>query len=321
MNYEHFYAANIFYRNTYGKKIYRLALDGGMTCPNRDGTCGFGGCTFCSERGSGDFTPTGGKKLLSVKEQLKIAKTFVKEKSNGPYLAYFQSFSNTYAPVSYLEELFSQALEPDDILGLSIATRPDCISEEISSLLRGLKEKFKKDIYIELGLQTTNDKIAHTFNRGYDYSVFLNSLSILKAAEIPVIVHMILGLPDETPEEVCNNIHAVSTLGIHGIKLSLLHIIKGTKMETEYMRSPERFHLMDMNMYIKTLCRCIELIPEDVVIYRITGDAPKKLLTAPLFTADKKRVLNSINQYMRENNIRQGRLVTQQVVYKQSTVK
>ncbi len=311
MNYEHFYTANTYYQNTYGKKVYRLALDGGMTCPNRDGSCGIGGCTFCSERGSGDFTPAGGGKLLSVKKQLEKAKTFVKEKSNGPYLAYFQSFTNTYAPISYLEALFSEALTPHDIIGLSIATRPDCINDEIILLLRKLKTKFQKDIYVELGLQTTNDTVAREFNRGYDYPVFLNALTKLNDCRIPVIVHMILGLPNETPEDICRSIKEVSSLNIHGIKLSLLHIIKGTKMETRFISEPKCFHLMDMNIYIKTLCRCIELIPEDVVIYRITGDAPKKLLTAPLFTADKKRVLNSINQYMRENNIRQGRLANQ----------
>lgn len=308
MDYEHFYSANNYYKKTYGEKVYRLAIDGGMTCPNRDGRVGHGGCTFCSEKGSGDFTPSCDSSTLSVREQLEKAKQLVSAKSGRLYIAYFQSYTNTYAPTDYLRKIFSEAMECLDIVALSIATRPDCVDPGIIELLTKLKSRYQKDIYIELGLQTINNSVAAAFNRGYNYETFLKALDLLNKADIPVIVHMILGLPTETPEDIYNSISTVSSLNIHGIKLSLLHIINGTVMEQEYLDFPERFHIMDKQTYIKTLCHCIELIPEDVVIYRITGDAPKKLLAAPKFTADKKDVLNSINLYMRENNICQGSL-------------
>ncbi|MBQ8281829.1 MAG: TIGR01212 family radical SAM protein [Lachnospiraceae bacterium] len=308
MNHEHFYSANNYYKKTYGEKVYRLAIDGGMTCPNRDGRVGYGGCTFCSEKGSGDFTPSCGSSTLSVYEQLEKAKQLVSAKSGRLYIAYFQSYTNTYAPTDYLRKIFSEAMECPDIVALSIATRPDCIDPEVIELLTELKDRYQKDIYIELGLQTINDSVATAFNRGYSYVTFLKALDLLNRADIPVIVHMILGLPAETPADIYKSVSTVSSLNIHGIKLSLLHIIKGTAMEQEYLEFPERFHIMYKQTYIKTLCHCIELIPRNVVIYRITGDAPKKLLVAPKFTADKKDVLNSINLYMRENNISQGRL-------------
>lgn len=322
MDYEHFYSANLYYKKTYGEKVYRLALDGGMTCPNRDGRVAFGGCTFCSEKGSGDFTScaerdfqdftargAGGPEAITeqVKRQIEKAKKLVASKAGRLYIAYFQSFTNTYAPIDYLDALFSAALETKDTVALSIATRPDCVDESTVRLLLELKEKYHKDIYIELGLQTINDGVASSFNRGYDYPVFLNALRLLQQAEIPVIVHMILGLPCETEDDILKSVSTVSALGIHGIKLSLLHILKGTAMEQEYSNFPERFHITDKQVYIRILCRCIEHIPENVVIYRITGDAPKSLLVAPEFTADKKMVLNSIHKYMKEHNIIQGR--------------
>ncbi|MGN0165682.1 MAG: TIGR01212 family radical SAM protein [Lachnospiraceae bacterium] len=308
MEEKHFYSANSYYKKTYGEKIYRLAIDGGMTCPNRDGRKGYGGCTFCSEKGSGDFTPNKENDTLSIKNQLAQAKKLVSSKSGKLFIAYFQSFTNTYASTEYLRKIFSEALSENDIVALSIATRPDCIDTSVLELLVQLRETYHKDIYVELGLQTTNDNVARAFNRGYDYAVFINALNNLNNLHIPVIVHMILGLPCETPDDICQNVYNIGQLHVHGIKLSLLHIIKGTVMEKEYLDFPERFHIMDKQVYIETLCRCIEYIPEDTVIYRITGDAPKKLLTAPLFTADKKNVLNSINQYMNSNHIIQGRL-------------
>ncbi len=348
MNNEHYFSANDYYKAAYGRKVYRLALDGGMTCPNRDGRIGFGGCSFCSERGSGDFTPArepckdffpendgsaenknvlntykseenfknGGegcsfkiREILPIEEQLQRAKELVSDKAGGPYIAYFQSFTNTYASPDYLCKLFSSVLCRKEIIALSVATRPDCISPEIIELLKKLRSNYKKDIYIELGLQTVNDTVARAFNRGYDYSAFLDAWKLLKLNGFPVIIHMILGLPTETPDDIYRSIAEISSLEPHGVKLSLLHILRGTAMEQEYIRHPDRFHLMNEQAYIETLCRCIELIPRETVIYRITGDAPKKLLAAPAFTADKKRVLNTINAYMKKNNIRQGRLI------------
>ena len=294
----HYYSANDYYKQTFGSKVYRLALDSGLTCPNRDGTAGFGGCTFCSESGSGDFS-------FSVNE-LDKAKALVRSKGAERFIAYFQSYTGTYGDIPTLKAMYEKALAPEDICALSIATRPDCIPDSVISLLTDLRKAYNKPIYIELGLQTTDDEVAASFNRGYKTEVFFDTLKRLKSAGIPVIVHMIMGLPTETPEKIIKNVAYAASAGIHGIKLSLLHIIKGTPMEAVYNSHPECFHLTEKEIYIKTLADCLEVIPKNIVIYRITGDAPKSLLVAPTFTADKKSVLNSINKYLDDNNIVQG---------------
>ena len=298
MDGNHYYSANNYYQKTFGGKVYRLALSSGLSCPNRDGTCGTGGCTFCSDAGSGDFS-------YSV-DELDKSRDLVKSKGATRFISYFQSYTGTYGELSKLEEMYTKALDPDDVVALSIATRPDCVSDEVIKLLVRLRTAYAKPIYLELGLQTLNDSVAEKFNRGYKTEVFFDTLSRLSAAHIPVIVHMILGLPEETPADMIENVRQVAASGIHGIKLSLLHIIKGTPMEALYKEKPEQFGLMEKEIYIKTLAECLEVIPENVVIYRITGDSPKSLLVAPRFTANKKDVLNSINRYLRENTIKQG---------------
>ncbi|MCR4840909.1 MAG: TIGR01212 family radical SAM protein [Lachnospiraceae bacterium] len=294
----HYYSANDYYKQTFGSKVYRLALSSGLTCPNRDGRAGFGGCTFCSESGSGDFS-------FSVNE-LDKARSLVAGKGATKYISYIQSYTGTYGEPEVLKEMYETAISPDDICALSIATRPDCVSEPVINLITDIKNKYNKPVYIELGLQTPDDDLADALNRGYRTEVFYDALNRLNAAGLPVIVHMILGLPGETPDIITGNVKSISSLPIHGIKLSLLHIIKGTPMEAVYNSHPERFHLTEKEIYIKTLADCLEVIPKNIVIYRITGDAPKSLLVAPTFTADKKSVLNSINKYLDDNNIVQG---------------
>ena len=294
----HYYSANDYYKQIFGSKVYRLALSSGLTCPNRDGTAGFGGCTFCSHAGSGDFS-------FSVNE-LDKAKALVRSKGAEKFISYFQSYTGTYGDISLLKNMYEKALSPDDVCALSVATRPDCIPDSVISLLTDLRKAYNKPIYIELGLQTTDDEVAASFNRGYKTEVYFDTLERLKSAGIPVIVHMIMGLPTETPEKIIKNVAYAASAGIHGIKLSLLHIIKGTPMEAVYNSHPECFHLTEKEIYIKTLADCLEVIPKNIVIYRITGDAPKSLLVAPTFTADKKSVLNSINKYLDDNNIVQG---------------
>jgi hypothetical protein len=305
----HFYSANEYYKKTFGEKIYRLAIDAHFSCPNRDGSKGFGGCHFCSENGSGDFTPFAKLGITDISAQINNAKQLVAAKGASKYIAYFQSFTGTYAPISILESYYRTALECEDIIALSIATRPDCISEDIVNLLTSLHKEYNKKLYIELGLQTTNDMIEPYLNRCYSFSDFKAAMTLLNNADIPVIAHLILGLPTETSDTIEESVRQVSALPIHGIKLSLLHIIKGTVMHKLYENSPELFHLTDKAAYIEALAKCIQYIPRNIVIYRITGDAPKSLLVAPKFSANKKDVLNSINKYLQDNKIMQGELV------------
>ena len=282
--------------------MFRLSLDGGMTCPNRDGTAGVGGCSFCSASGSGDFA-TG--RTASVTEQIEQAKRQVAKKlpKNGApfgYLAYFQSYTNTYAPVDYLEELFTEAILHPEIEALFIGTRPDCLPEPVLELLSRLSRI--KPVYVELGLQTIKEDSIRYINRGYDNSVFENAVHALAARNIPVIVHCILGLPFETPEDMQNTIDYICALPIHGIKLQLLHILKGTKLAADYeeLLAQNAFHCMDRDTYLDTVVDLTSRIPDNIVIYRLTGDGPKSLLIAPLWSADKKRVLNDLQHRMKE---------------------
>ncbi len=292
-------------KKTYGGKIYKLSLDGGMTCPNRDGTLGRGGCIFCSEGGSGDFAE--GLKS-SVTEQIEAAKKRIAPKLSGSeqvgYIAYFQSYTNTYAPVSYLRELFTQALMHPDIVLLSIATRPDCIDEEILALLAELQQI--KPIWIELGLQTMHEETSHFIRRGYPLSVFENCVNKLAALHIPVIVHIILGLPKETKHDMLKTVEYISSLPLHGVKLQLLHILKGTELGHLYENGAFT-EVLSLEEYVDLLIQCLELLPEDVIIHRLTGDGPKQLLLAPLWSSNKKLVLNSINHRLKELNTWQGK--------------
>lgn len=304
----HFYSADEYLKETFGKKMFRLSLDAGTTCPNRDGSKGTGGCVFCSAKGSGDFAAG---RSVSVTRQIEAAKAQVAKKlpKNGMpfgYLAYFQSFTSTYAPAEVLRPLFTEAILHPEIEALFIGTRPDCLPTEILELLSGLAKI--KPVYVELGLQTSNEASISYINRCYDNSVFENAVHALHGLGIPVIVHCILGLPYETLEDMQNTVDYICALPVHGIKLQLLHVLKGTKLAEDYeeLNANHAFFCMDRTAYIKTLTELISRIPAHMVIYRITGDGPKKLLIAPLWSADKKRVQNDIRKELIERNIIQG---------------
>ena len=304
----YFYSADEYLKETFGKKIFRLSLEGGKTCPNRDGSVGYGGCVFCSASGSGDFAAP---RTGSVSEQIETAKAQVKNKlpKNGAlygYVAYFQSFTATYAPVDYLEPLFTEALMHPDIEGLFLGTRPDCLPEPVLELLSRLS--MTKPVYVELGLQTAKEESVRYINRCYDNSVFEDAVHKLHARNLPVIVHCILGLPYETPDDMQRTIDYVCSLPVHGIKLQLLHILKGTRLANDYeaLCNNQAFACMERTAYIDTLLTLIPRIPAHIVLYRLTGDGPRKLLLAPLWSTDKKRIQNDLQKALKEKNIIQG---------------
>lgn len=297
-----YHSLDFHLKETFGKKVYKLALDGGMTCPNRDGTLGKGGCIFCSEGGSGDFAAS---RRPSVREQIEDAKEKLAKKLGDrdvSYIAYFQSYTNTYAPLSYLEELFSSALDCPEVAALSIATRPDCLPEDVLGLLTRLNRR--KPVWVELGLQTIHPETARFIRRGYPLETFSDAFRRLKAAGIPVIVHVILGLPGETREMMLETVKFLGDLGIDGIKLQLLHVLSGTDLGELYLREP--FPVMALEEYLDLVIDCIALLPPEVVIHRITGDGPKRLLIAPLWSANKRLVLNSLTRRLKERGVYQG---------------
>lgn len=304
----HFYSADEYLKQTFGKKMFRLSLDAGTTCPNRDGTLGTGGCVFCSASGSGDFAEKCG---TTVSGQIEAAKKQVSKKlpKNGApfgYLAYFQSYTSTYAPVEKLRPLFTEAIMHPEIEALYIGTRPDCLPSEILDLLAELVKI--KPVYVELGLQTVKESSIAYINRCYDNTVFENAVHTLHTLGIPVIVHCILGLPYETLSDMERTIDFVCSMPVHGIKLQLLHVLKGTGLALDYemLLSDHAFCCMDKDAYISTLAKLLPRIPSDVVIYRLTGDGPKSLLIAPAWSTDKKRVYNDIQKELTEKNIIQG---------------
>lgn len=287
-------------RSRFGCKVYKLALDGGFTCPNRDGTLGYGGCIFCSGRGSGDFAVRVGD---DIPAQLEEARQIVGGKiRDGRYIAYFQNFTNTYAPVERLERLFSAAMEPEDVVALSVATRPDCLEPEKIALLRELNRR--KPVWVELGLQTVNPATAAYIRRGYDLPVFDKAMEELHDAGLETVVHMILGLPGETAEDMIATAGYIGRSGAKGIKLQLLHVLEGTDLCRDYRRGD--FRTLEMEEYIDLLMACIRVLPPEMVIHRMTGDGAKRDLAAPLWSGDKKRVLNAINRAFRENDLIQG---------------
>lgn len=301
-NDKRYHSLDYYLKETFGFKVYKLSLNGGMTCPNRDGTLGMNGCIFCSSGGSGDFATSS---LDSITTQIESAKALVRNKmDHGAYIAYFQAYTNTYAPVSYLRKIFYEAIENPEIVALSIATRPDCLPEEVLSLLDELNQI--KPVWVELGLQTTKEETANFINRGYPLSIFNTAVEQLRKRNISVIVHIILGLPYETKEDMLTSVSYVSNLDIQGIKLQLMHVLKGTKLEQVYKTHPEAFRMLNIEDYVDTLIDCIERIPSNIVIHRITGDGPKKILLAPLWSSDKKRVLNTIHHELKKRNTYQG---------------
>lgn len=296
-----YYSLNTYLREKFGEKVYKLSLSGGMTCPNRDGKIGCGGCIFCSGDGSGDFAEA---QCESVEIQLQKAKRRVQNKiRNGKYIAYFQSFTNTYADVKTLRKLFYEAIQPSDIVALSVATRPDCLPEDVLDLLAEINQS--KPVLVELGLQTIHERTAELCRRGYTLPVFDKAVRDLRKRSINTVVHVILGLPYETKEQMLETVRYVGNSGADGIKLQLLHILKGTDLAKLYEQNA--FQAMSQSEYIDLLCDCIEVLPPEIVIHRLTGDAPKRLLIAPLWSADKKTVLNAVNRAFRERNVIQGK--------------
>ena len=286
-------SANEYYRRRFGCKLYKLALDGGMSCPNRDGTKGDRGCIFCSGAGSGDFAAP---RMGSVTEQIEAAKARVAGKLRaGKYIAYFQSFTNTYAPLSYLETLFSEALRHPDIAALSIATRPDCLPEPVLALLTRLDRI--KPVMVELGLQTIHPATADFIRRGYPLSDFDRAVERLSALGLHTVVHVILGLPGETEQMMVQTVRYVGRSGAKGIKLQLLHVLEGTDLAALWRAG--KVPVLSLEDYARLLGRCLAVLPEDMVIHRLTGDGAKKDLLAPLWTGNKKAVLNYVNNYLR----------------------
>lgn len=283
-----YYSLNSYLLDTFGEKVYKIALDGGFTCPNRDGTLDTRGCIFCSGAGSGEFA---GKPEDPVTAQIEKGKERVKEKiKGGKYIAYFQAFTGTYAPVEKLRKLYEEAISHPDIAALSIATRPDCLPEDVLLLLQEMNRR--KPVWVELGLQTIHEETARYIRRGYPLSVYDEAVGKLKKIGVQVIVHVILGLPGETGEDMKKTVSYVGRSGADGIKLQLLHVITGTDLEREYREG--KFRVMEMEEYVRLVADCIALLPERMVIHRMTGDGDKKTLIAPEWSRDKKRVLNAL---------------------------
>lgn len=288
-------------RQQFGEKIYKLTLSTGCTCPNRDGTLGTGGCIFCSAGGSGEFAADS---ALPVAEQIARSKLLLSKKRPARrYIAYFQSYTNTYGPVERLRRLFTEAIRQPEIVILSIATRPDCLGEEILELLEELNRK--KPVWVELGLQTIHEDTAAFIRRGYPLSCYDAAVRALHERGISVITHVILGLPGETLAQMLDTVRYVNNLPVSGIKLQLLHILKGTDLASYYARHP--FPVFSLEEYVRTVTACLEVCRPDMVIHRLTGDGPKDLLLAPLWSLSKRHVLNTIHSTLRQQNTWQSR--------------
>lgn len=296
-----YFSLDYYLKKTFGEKVYKIALEAGMTCPNRDGTIDTRGCIFCSNGGSGDFaTP----QCVSVSQQIDNAITFLNshnKKIGSKYIAYFQSFSNTYAPVDKLAQLFKEALAHPQIVGLSIATRPDCFSQDIYDLISACNRE--KPTWIELGLQTIHEKSATFIRRGYPLSTFEQTVKELRRRDISVITHIILGLPGENTTDILETVDYLNHCDIQGVKFQLLHILKGTDLANYLPTLP----IYTLEEYLSVLLQCIAHLSPDIVIHRLTGDGPKNLLLAPLWSLNKRNVLNQITKQLKEENVYQGK--------------
>ncbi len=290
LTYMRIYTLNQYLRDTFGQKLYKIALDRGFTCPNRDGTIDTRGCIFCSGSGSGEFA---GDCTMSITQQIERGKEQVQKKiKNGRYIAYFQAFTNTYAPVGKLRSLYMEAINHKDIAVLSIATRPDCLPDEALDLLCECNQI--KPVWVELGLQTINPSTAAYIRRGYPLPVYDDAVRRLKACGIEVITHVILGLPGESRRDMLDTVSYVGRSHADGIKLQLLHVIRGTDLEKDYREG--KFETLTFESYVELVADCIALLPENMVIHRMTGDGDKRTLVAPMWSTDKKRVLNAIHR-------------------------
>lgn len=294
-----YYSLNEYLNSQFGEKVYKLALDSGCTCPNRDGTLDTRGCIFC-HNGSSHFAEMG----IDINQQIENAKNRVKNKiKTEKFIAYFQSFTNTYGDIEKLEKIFTTAINRDDIVAISIGTRPDCLPDDILDMLENLNKI--KPVWVELGLQTSNEKSAEYIRRCYKNDVYEKAVKELISRNINVITHIIIGLPNETKEDVLNTVDFSVKCGTDGVKLQLLHILKDTDLYEDYKKGFVK--PLSLNEYMDIIFECIERIPKNIVIHRITGDAPKKYLVEPLWSGDKKSVLNTINKEMEKRNIIQGK--------------
>ena len=296
-----YYSLDFFLKNKFHKKMVKLSLDAGFTCPNRDGTISRKGCIFCSTRGSGDFTCNS---IKSITEQIKIQKQILSKKwSDAGYIAYFQAFTNTYAPIDILEKKYEEALSAPDISAIAIATRPDCLDENVLALLKKISKKTY--VWVELGFQTSNETTASFINRGYKNNIFETAVKNLHAYHIDVVVHMIVGLPYENRNDMLSTITYLSNQPIQGIKIHMLHILKNTPLEKIYLENP--FSILSMEDYISIVCECITLLPPHIVIHRLTGDAPKNLLLTPQWSLKKREILNTIHKKLKAENLWQSK--------------
>lgn len=296
-----YHSLNYFLREKFGEKVFKISLDAGFSCPNRDGTISRGGCIFCSERGSGDFA---GNRDFSITHQFNDIKDMMMKKwKSGKYIAYFQAYTNTYAPIDVLREKYSEAIEQEGVVALAIATRPDCLSKEVLDLL----EEFNQKVYVwvELGLQTSKESTAKLINRGYELPVFEKAVKDLRERGIDVVVHTIFGLPQEKRDDMIETIRYLSSKDIQGIKIHLLHLMKDTLMVRLYENGQMNF--MSQEDYIELISKAISLLPPEVVVHRITGDAPRDLLIEPQWSLKKWEVLNAIDKYLEDNDIYQGK--------------
>lgn len=302
-----YHSLDYMLRERFGEKVYKVTLNGGMSCPNRDGKLGTRGCIFCSAGGSGDFAADSS---LSITEQIDRQISILSAKRPiHKYIAYFQAFTNTYAPVKYLEKIFTEALSHPDIAALSIGTRPDCLGKDVVTLLSRLNRQ--KPVWVELGLQTIHEKTADYIRRGYPLSCFEDAVRRLRSEDIEVIVHTILGLPGESTQDILNTMEYLNHQDIQGIKLQLLHVLRGTDLASDYEKG--LFCTYERDEYISLVISCLEHLRPDMVIHRITGDGPKDLLISPLWASRKREVLNLLHHQMKENHNYQGRQTNWQI--------
>ena len=291
---------NYFLRDKFGEKVFKISLDGGFSCPNRDGKINYGGCIFCSARGSGDFA---GKRENDITHQFQNIKEMMSKKwKSGKYIAYFQAYTNTYAPVDELRKKYEEAINQEGVVALAIATRPDCLDDEVLDLL----EEMNKKVYtwVELGLQTIHEDTASLINRGYKLDVYDNAITNLRDRGIDIVTHIIFGLPGETKEMMLETVNYVANKGVQGVKFHLLHLMKDTKLVSLYDEGKLKF--LEQDEYIELICKSIAKMPQSAVIHRLTGDAPREALIGPMWSLKKWEVLNAIDKYLEDNNYYQG---------------
>lgn len=307
-----YYSLDAYLKNTYGEKLYKVALDAGFTCPNRDGTLGSGGCIFCSSGGSGDYAIKTADHT-DIRKQLSAGISLFGSKRVGRrFIAYFQAYTNTHGPTSHLRALYTEALKDPFVAGISIATRPDCISDEIVTMLVNIMSEFSdKFVWIELGLQTIHEETADFIRRSYPLTIYDKCVELLYQAHIPIITHLILGLPGETREDMLSGIDYINNNCTWGVKLHLLHVLRGTDLALLYEQGS--YHPLTQDAYTDIVIDCLEHLSPNIVVHRLTGDGPKDLLEAPLWSRDKRKVLNTLHHTMKIRSSYQGRLYTERL--------